>query len=320
MSPLRDLISDLIEKRLWPVALLLVGALVAVPLVLAKSPTVPQSATPAATTAPSSAVADAEPAVNVVAEPSGSAPLQGHTKDPFRQQHVPPKASTADGGGTPPVDSGGGTSTDGSSGGSPAKPQKTYAVVSVDVRFGKATGTKYKHDDVPRLSPIPGPAKPIVVFTGVRTDLKTAVFLLSSDVKAQGDGTCTPSRRECTTIEVKEGDVVLLDYTRADGRLVHYELDIDKVAVTRTTSKADAEAAYARVSHVGSRLVARRVRLSARNTAAGGQPYRIPYRYAAARGVLHIAPFLSRRVAPRSHTSGRVRTTRAAVPGRAGTP
>ncbi len=306
MSPLRDLLSDLVEKRLWPVALLLVGALVAVPVLLAKSPAVQQGSTPTATAA-AAAATPTEPAVSVVAESSANAPLRGKTKNPFRQQHVPPKADTADGGGTPPVDGGTptGSSGDGNSGGAPTKPEKSYAVVSIDVRFGKATGPKYKHGDVLRLTPIPGPAKPIVIFTGVRTDHETVVFLLSSDVHAQGDGTCTPSRKECTSIEVKEGDVVLLDYTRADGRTVQYELDIDKVTVSHTTSKADAQAAYARVSRVGARLLSRRVRASARNTAAGGRPYRIPYRYAAARGVLHIAPFLSRRVGARSHASVR---------------
>ena len=83
----------------------------------------------------------------------------------------------------------------------------------------------------------------------------------------------------------------------ANGRVTQYELDLKKIAVTRTTSKADAEHAYARVSRRGSRLMARRVRVSASNTLVGGGRERIPYRYAVARGVLHIAPFLSRRVA-----------------------
>ena len=38
MSILRNVWADLVGKRLWPVALLLVGALVAVPVLLGGSP------------------------------------------------------------------------------------------------------------------------------------------------------------------------------------------------------------------------------------------------------------------------------------------
>lgn len=320
MSSLRDLVSDLVEKRLWPVAVVLVVALVAVPFVLAKSPTVEPTATPTAVAAAAAAAADvtpSEPAVSVVAKSSSSAPLRGRTKNPFRQQHVPPKDKTAEGGGTPPVETGTPAPADpsggGSPGGAPTTPLKTYSVASIDVRFGRAARELHSHEAVPRLTPLPGPGKPIVVFLGMRKDLKTAVFLLSSDVHAQGDGTCTPSRTECTSIEVKEGDVVLLDVTGPAGHVKQYELELVKVTITETTSKSDAQAAYARVSHAGARVLARRVRLSARNTAVGGPRLRIPYRYAVARGILHIAPFLSRQLAGGPHASDSRRMTRRAV-------
>jgi hypothetical protein len=304
MSSLRTLISELVEKRLWPVAVLLLVALVAVPFVLARSPDAPPQATTTTPPVAAAGAASAEPAVSVIPAPARRAPLRGRAKNPFHQQHVPPKDATANGGGTAPVEpgstpdgSGKPSSGGGSSGGAPTKPPKTYAVAAIDVRFGKASGRTYRHGQLPRLAPLPGPARPLVIFLGMKKDLRTAVFLISSDVHAQGDGTCTPSRAHCTTVELREGDVLLLDATGPSGHVRHYELDLTQIEITHTTSKADAQRAYARVSGVGARLLGRRARVSARNTVAGGRPDRIPYRYAVARGVLHIAPFLSRRIA-----------------------
>lgn len=311
MNSLRTILSDLVEKRLWPVAVLLLVALIAVPLLLTRS-SADSSATSATTPAAVAATADdAVPsvaAVSVVGESSGDAPLRGRVKNPFKQQHVPPKSKTADGGGTapvatPPADSGASAPGNGdgnSSGGAPSTPStppKTYSMATVDVRFGPASGPRHTHTDLPRLRALPSANRPIVVFLGMRKGLDTAVFLISSDVHVQGQGNCTPSRAECTAVELREGDVVLLDVAAANGKVTQYELDLRKITVTRTTSKTDAEHAYARVSRAGSRLIARRLRVSASNTLAGGKSERIPYRYAAARGVLHIAPFLSRRVA-----------------------
>jgi hypothetical protein len=311
MSSFRTILSDLVEKRLWPVAVLLLVALVAVPLVLARSPA-DSSETTATTPVAAAAAAGVptEPAVSVVGESSSDAPLRGRAKNPFKQQHVPPKSKTADGGGTapvgtPPADSGAsapGSGGDGSSSGgapsAPSAPPKTYSMATVDVRFGPATGPRHTHKDLPRLRALPSANRPIVVFLGMRKGLDTAVFLISSDVHVQGEGSCTPSRAECTAVELREGDVVLLDVAAANGRVTQYELDLRKITVSKTTSKTDAEHVYARVSRAGARMLARRNRVSASNTAAG-RPERIPYRYAVARGVLHIAPFMSHRVASR---------------------
>jgi hypothetical protein len=246
--------------------------------------------------------------VSVVGESTSDAPLRGKAKDPFKQQHVPPKAKTADGGGTapvetPPADSGTAGNGDGSSSGgapsTPSAPPKTYSMATIDVRFGPTSGPRHTHENLPRLRALPSANRPIIVFLGMRKGLDTAVFLISSDVHVQGQGSCTPSRAECTAIELREGDVVFLDVTADNGKVTQYELDLSSITVTRTTSKSDAEHAYARVSRAGSRLFARRLRVSASNTVAGKRPKRIPYRYAPARGVLHIAPFLSRRAARR---------------------
>jgi hypothetical protein len=147
MSVITDIWRQLVRRRLWPVALLLLGALVAVPVLLAKSPApVPPPAPAADAGSPSDGLA--EPVVSLAATDPGTngrRHLVGARKDPFKPAPVPkPKhtastssqsapapagsgSSVSSGSGghgsavTPPISSGGGTSTptapSGSSGG-----------------------------------------------------------------------------------------------------------------------------------------------------------------------------------------------------------
>jgi hypothetical protein len=261
MAALRDLWSDLVEKRLWPVALALVAALVAVPLVLAKSPASSGGGEPVSSlTAPASGGAGAGPGkaheavVSVSGPVSGGAPLRGHAKDPFKQQF--PQATDASAGGALPGKGGtpaAGGSTGGSgnsgggtpSGGAPPSQGKLYTVAHIDVRFGRAAAPLREIKDVPRLTPLPSATTPIVIFLGMRDDEQTAVFMISSDVHAQGDGRCTPSVKRCDAIELKEGQTEILDVTGSDGSVTEYELDLDTVTIEHTTSQSDAHAALA---------------------------------------------------------------------------
>jgi len=317
MRPLRNLVNELVERRLWPVALLLVVALVAVPLLLAKpsspagdgaagvSTPAPAPAAAAAPPLPGGSGPGGEPVVSVAAADEPSAPLRGHEKDPFRQQHVPAAStatasSTAGAGGAGGASGGSGAAPSpgggGSTGGTPPPAPHTYTYASIDVRFGKAGQTLHAHDDVPRLTPLPGPIKPIVVFMGMRADHQTAVFLVSTDVHAQGDGRCVPSKKLCEAIELQRGQTALLDWAEPDGSVTQYELDLVDVTLHETTSKALADRAYARTSRAGRRLLdaAARNSAQARSGSAGPRPGRIPFRYAPRRGVLHIAPWASK--------------------------
>ncbi|MFL5828650.1 MAG: hypothetical protein ACJ76X_01925 [Solirubrobacteraceae bacterium] len=83
MSFIHDLIGDLREKRLWPVAVVLVGALIAVPVLLAKpAPKVPIAST--ATPGPGGAAPPGLPVISVASAPT-NARLHGHARDPFTQ-------------------------------------------------------------------------------------------------------------------------------------------------------------------------------------------------------------------------------------------
>src|SRR5262249_7366007 len=144
-------------------------------------------------------------------------------------------------------------------------------------------------------------------------------FLVSTDVHAQGDGTCVPDAAVCQAIELRAGQVALLDVRAADGSITQYELDLDRVTLHQTTSKAKAQAAYARASRAGSRMLRRLVRTSALTPAVDAPRLRIPFRYAPRSGVLHIAPYLSRRLAhgSRARRRAHARAVTDTRPGRA---
>ncbi|HEX4805029.1 MAG TPA: hypothetical protein VFU94_03930 [Conexibacter sp.] len=268
MRAVRDLFGELVQRRLWPIAVLLAVGLVAVPVVLAKHGAAPQVGPdappppPAAIgAAPGASGGQSEPIVSAAASPDSGAPLRGQAKDPFVQQHVPPRvtststATAAPGASGKPSGTTGGGSNPGSGGTAPAPRPKTYVYASVDVQFGRAGSPLREIKDVPRLAPLPSASHPIVIFMGTRSDHETAVFMLSTDVKAQGDGRCVPSTKTCEAIELRRDGVALLDVTADDGSVTQYELDLTDVALHTTTSRAIANAAFARASSAGRRLL-----------------------------------------------------------------
>ncbi|HEU4703561.1 MAG TPA: hypothetical protein VFS37_13850 [Conexibacter sp.] len=315
MRPVRNLFDELVERRLWPIALALVAALVAVPLLLSKpaastdADTAPADAPPAAAAAaartPGETPPGGEPVVSVAQAEQPNAPLRGRAKNPFRQQHpatddAGPSAASA---GTSTGGAGtGGSSGGGTSGGqAPSSPRQTYVYASIDVRFGRAGHHLRTIEDVPRLTPLPNANHPIVVFLGMRRDHETAVFLVSTDVHVQGLGQCVPSQKTCEAIELREGEVALLDFTESDGTVEQYELDLEAVTVHTTTSQAVAQQAYARASRRGRLLLSGSVHSSLDGVAPRR---RLPFHYVASRGVLHIAPWASKRArAHRAHGS-----------------
>jgi hypothetical protein len=246
-----------------------------------------------------------EPVVSVARADASAAPLRGHAKNPFRQQHpaadVTHAASASTGAGASAGGADAGGSTGGSGGQAPSSPPRSYVYASVDVRFGHAGRHLRSIEDVPRLTPLPNANHPIVVFLGTRRDHATAVFLVSTDVHVQGLGQCVPSQKTCEAIELREGDVALLDFTEPDGTVEQYELDLVTVSLHQTSSEAVAQRAYARTSRRGRVLLGG----SVHSSLDGGAPRRrLPFHYVARRGVLHIAPWASKRArAHRAHRS-----------------
>jgi len=120
-------------------------------------------------------------------------------------------------------------------------PRDSYTVTLV---LGE-TGTKRDRETVERLAPLPSATNPFLVYVGVLPDKKTAVFLVSADVKATGEGACKPRTSSCETVELRHGDTEYFAVTGEDGKVTWYQLDFG-----HTTKKGDtpspAKAARAR--------------------------------------------------------------------------
>ena len=245
MNALREIFVDLVDKRLWPVAALLVGALVVIPLALSKSPS---STDTRAAVAPAAGTLERPgQSVRLGSEPSVS--VRGTQRDPFKQQHLP-KAPSLNGLGAAVAAAAAGASgstpslttntsklsSSGSTGGTASGTTPSSGSSSgsssldsqVEVKFGQATG-RLKTYKLTALNALPGNSTPILIFTGMQKDGKTAVFLVSSDATSQGDGKCSPSRTVCSSLLMKEGDTEFLDVVGSNGSTVQYELDMDKV-------------------------------------------------------------------------------------------
>ena len=285
MSLLRNIVRDLIEKRLWPVAVLLLLAMLAVPLVLGKS----ESAEPVATLPPTNVVPEAETADAGVTA-TGNVGTRGSSakNDPFRSRESAEKTTsttptggattsggtgstgstggTASGGSTGSSDtglddvgvvpvggdsgSGSGSSGSGSGSGSPGSGTSSKDSWRVDLRFGK-DGVLSAKTNVARLSPLPSQADPFFIFLGVQADGKTALFLVSSDATATGDGTCKPTPQNCDRVEMTEGETEFFDVVTPEGQTVQYQLDLVNVERETKANAAVATVARARESKAG---------------------------------------------------------------------
>ncbi len=238
MNVLTQTWRQLVRRRLWPVALLLVAALVAVPVVLAKPATLPPTAAPATAAAPVATPAQSFVKLAGDDEPAKRRRVLGAPKDPFepaplpKVKHHKKAAKAAEATPTPtatPADSSG--SAAGTGGALPVAPVATATPApvkrilpnSVDVRFGAVSGdlaksTLQRDDTLPSSSPL-------IVFMGLHKGGKVAEFMLTGDVTAEGDGSCSPSTQGCETLRLHKGETEFLTFsgTAHDGQ---YELDV----------------------------------------------------------------------------------------------
>jgi hypothetical protein len=289
MSFLRNVLHDLVEKRLWPVAVALVAALVAVPIVLGGKS---DAGTPTATVADASptttnGLADHRDAaraqvVSLEEQAAGKVSRPGDVRDPFVQHHQPRLSdaalkaavkSTA----TALSDAFGGSSSgSGSSSSGPSTPSTGGATPTpsapapttpstptdttkkppskdtyrVDVKFGES-GAEKTYKNVARLTPLPSSDNPFFVFLGVGEDKKTATFLINGDVVPTGDGKCTPSKDECQQITLKPGDLEFFDMQSGTAGVVQYQLELERIGLAKASSTAAAVKSHARESKAG---------------------------------------------------------------------
>lgn len=273
MTPLlKDLIHDLREKHLWPVAAVLLLAIVAVPAVLMRSPSEDPAAAPAA-------ASGGQPADAAVVAPAGEGEVPTSTlrsfdeKNPFRQggssnpaagaqpgaPTAPPAQgglpTTPSGGSSSPLSGGGGGSSSGlpASGGSPstpsapstpiappAQPDPVLYTYEVDVRVGRR-GKERTRRGVERMEFLPGDDLPLLVFLGTTPSARSAVFLVDASLEQRGEGICKPSRDNCSLLHLRlDRDHDLHFFTDTEGRGYALRLiDINLVPVDESDEEED---------------------------------------------------------------------------------
>lgn len=290
MSFISNIGHQLVERRLWPVAILLVAALVAVPVVLAKDAETPP---PVAAVEAEIDPVTAEPIVTMASvDAVNDRKVLGKAKNPFGMPKQPKTTPTDQ-----PSDSvlpqdadtsttdgtGGSTTTSPSTGGpavapgvttptTPTKPAKTYDKYDLTVRFGDSASDPSKMT-LKRLQPLPKSDLPALIYLGVSKDGKSAMFLLEQGVEVVGDGECDPTPEDCETLRLKAGETEFLDVVDETGNTTaQYQLDLVKIHKGETASASKASAS----SKAGRDLLAERSRLPFRFDVDSGTLERRP--------------------------------------------
>jgi hypothetical protein len=228
-----------VRRRLWPVALLLLVALAAIPIVLSREPESAEAPAPAAV---GETNVDDSLSTPVVAKAAAEdrdrrRRVLGVRKDPFEPEPAKvskPKPTTAQatapgspGGAADPTPTtidlpslpvpGGGTGAPAPLPyplpGPSAPEKKTYPAGSVIVRFGDATSDSLERMLLRKLTPLGGSdtETPVLIYMGVAKDGKRAKFLVDASVEVDGDGVCKPHPSSCETVELAVGETEFLD-------------------------------------------------------------------------------------------------------------
>lgn len=242
---LLDLWHDLREKRLWPVAALLLVGIAAVPVALRQDeqsapaqPAPPARAETASDRLPTIAIDDVSGAPSRLSEFS--------QRNPFKPLNDLPKTGDDDAGENQTVDLGaspdgdsakggsggsagtgsaassgssGGSSGSGSggssagsaggsapSGGSRPRTSTTYFAYRADIRFGPAGKTK-EMKQVKAFTLLGSDDEPAAMFMGVTDDHRYAVFAVDvSRYESDGEHVCKPSPERCEFVYLRVGD------------------------------------------------------------------------------------------------------------------
>ncbi|HWT25163.1 MAG TPA: hypothetical protein VN213_16795 [Solirubrobacteraceae bacterium] len=281
MSVITDVWRQLVQRRLWPVALLLVAALAAVPLFLAQDPE-PAPAVPAVPSAGSAGkgVLASAPIVAVATSEDRAKrrKVLGERHDIFKPTAKPVKAAKAKTSGetgtaSTPAATPGEQESGGSTGGGATEPAATETpkaeptpkpvpANSLTVRFGDPEKDSLTVRRLAPNQPVPSSSNPVAIYLGLKRDGKTAVFLVPSGVVPAGDGTCSPDAETCETLELKLGETEFFDVVDAEGAVTK-QFQLDLVAAHRVDT-ADAVVVADADSESTTRLIKARVARAAR--------------------------------------------------------
>jgi hypothetical protein len=295
MSALSNMIKELRERKLWPIAILLIVALVAVPLLLSKKAptnlvTQPTGGLPYST-------GTALPAISVQTKPSDSK-LAGRGRNPFTPQQVATTATTATTAATAstpvttPSTSGAGAATvstgsptpSGSGGSSTATPVTTSPATTTAPTTTPVTPTKpvapaphgltakqsYQVslaittsdgglrtiDPLERLSVLPSPQQPLLVELGVLHDTNRVLFAVEPGAAVGGPGTCTPGPIDCEILSLAPGQTEGVSKQTPTGSTPVALFSVNSISAVDHPTAAAADVARRTGSAAGRELLA----------------------------------------------------------------
>jgi hypothetical protein len=289
MTLLTNMLKELRERKLWPIALGLVVALVAVPLLLSKNaPSNPVTALPTGGLPYSSGAK--LPAISVETTP-GASKFAGRGRDPFTPQHIastvaattPTSSTPSSGSGTT---SGSGTGSTGSTptgsgsttpattspstpstpapapspapkpptnpGPSTLTPTQSY---QVSLALTSSNGALNTIDPLERLSVLPSAQQPLVVELGVVNGGRHVLFAVEPGSVVSGPGTCTPGPIDCEILSLAPGQTEGLSKQTPTGSSPVALFAVNSITVAQHASVAAADKARHRASEAGRKLV-----------------------------------------------------------------
>jgi hypothetical protein len=264
---------DLRDRKLLPLVVLLLVAIIAVPVALSASASTPSStAAPVAEVVPADAP---EAQAAVLAENPGLRDYRERldalkSQNPFDQQFETSGLagtevesgsdsveSITESGGAPVsgggdtgavTDTSGGSTTtsspdtSSSSGGSvesteTVEPEIFFYTFKVDLQYGLEGDVKERRN-VKLLDML----SPVGTFLGASADASLAVFALSSNVTAAtGDGECSPSPESCDFLLLEKGQSAALTYQLDGAEIATYRLGVDDIRVVKVKNPPTVE-------------------------------------------------------------------------------
>ncbi|MDO9356810.1 MAG: hypothetical protein Q7T55_24140 [Solirubrobacteraceae bacterium] len=289
MNIFQNILSDLVEKKLWPIAVGLIVVLVALPMTLSK----PGESTATAVVPPPKVEEDLGPQLSLTRaantgfaraprvndkrlDPFGSGLSKGQEAALVKMLKDANKvidSATAGAGSDITTTSTGGGGTDGGvtpvvtddpgDGGTteptpkPTPKPETEQDDLLTVLFTEAEKEPKEIEDVRTLSPLPDTENPFLVYVGKTSDGKVS-FLVSADAQVTGDGVCSPSPTDCRTLVMKVGDTadfVLLNKENAKVSVTVTDLETKRVLVGGDEATEEAAQLEAETRAIGAKAL-----------------------------------------------------------------
>jgi len=289
MSVLTNMIKELRERKLWPIAVVLIVALVAVPVLLSKkAPT--NLVNPQPSTNLPYSTGSALPTITVETA-QGNSKLPGRGRDPFTPQHIATTTTTAaasptttaspstgttgsTGAGATTTTSSGGSSSSTPAPSSPTTPSTTSTPSSptpkpvagpsgltakqsyqVSLAITTPGGGLDTVDPLERLSVLPSPQQPLLVEMGVLQGGKQVLFAVQPGAAVSGPGTCTPGPIDCEILALKPGQTEGLSKQTPTGSTPVALFSVNAIRAADHPSAAAADTARRTASDLGRKLL-----------------------------------------------------------------